>query len=350
MQQHVLPGDERVVEHEDRIVLVEARRQRIVVGRAHDARHHLVGGAAEQLHARRVHRRDEHHRQVGIVDRHRRVLAEEIVVRQRRRGRDHLGAGDIDAGVGLLLDGDEDVLHLVGGAGAVDRRIDDGVVHEQDVFLRAAIPALRVVGELSVELVIGAERVHQRRLVVGRAPHPAVGHARPGRDGVALADHVLARARDAEEFVGVAAGAGIGRPGQHGLALGIVQRVVEPRDRARGIAERRMRGDVLDPLAVDIDLAPVAQACEIFRAGERPPRRSDCVLGLHAAHGQFWLHLYPSQQRHSAAYVSMRRPELARMSFRNGCVSSRSIRSSPGSRNAGMPMVMPVWPASGCAR
>ncbi len=142
MQQHVLPGDERVVEHEDRIVLVEARRQRIVERRAHDARHHLVGGAAEQLHAGRIHRRDEHHRQIGIVDRHRRVLAEEIVVRQRRRGRDHLGAGDIDAGVGLLLDGDEDVLHLVGGTGAVDRRVHDRVVHEQDVFLRAAVPAL----------------------------------------------------------------------------------------------------------------------------------------------------------------------------------------------------------------
>ena len=285
MQQHVLPGDERVIEHEDRIVLVEPRRQRIVVGRAHDARLHLVGGAAEQLHAGRVHRRDEHDRQIGIVDRHRRVLAEEIVLRQRRRGRDHFRAGDIDAGVGLLLDGDEYVLHLVGGARAIDRRVHDRVVHEQDVFLRAAIPALRVLGKFSVELVVGAERVHQRRLVVGRAPHPAVRHARPGRDGVALADDVLARARDLEEFVGVSARPGVGRPCQHGLALGIVQRVVETRDRARGITERRMRGDVLDPLAVDIDLTPVAQACEILRAGERPPRRSDCVLGLRAAHG-----------------------------------------------------------------
>ena len=93
------------------------------------------------------------------------------------------------------------------------------------------------------------------------------------RDGVALADQVLARVRDAEEFVGEPARAGVGRAGQHVLLLGIVQRIVEPRDGARGIAERRMRGDVLDPLAVDIDFAAVAQAFEIFLAGERPPLR-----------------------------------------------------------------------------
>jgi hypothetical protein len=37
-------------------------------------------------------------------------------------------------------------------------------------------------------------------------------------------------------------------------------RVIEPGDIARGIAEGRMGGDVLDPLAVGIDLAAVAQA------------------------------------------------------------------------------------------
>ena len=41
-----------------------------------------------------------------------------------------------------------------------------------------------------------------------------------------------------------------------------------------------MRGDVLDPLAVDIDFAAVAQAFEVFRAGERPPLGADRVLGF----------------------------------------------------------------------
>ncbi len=71
VKEHVLPGNERVVEYEDGIVLVESRGQRIVERRAHDARHHLIGGAAEQLHAGRIHRRDEHHREVGIMGRHR---------------------------------------------------------------------------------------------------------------------------------------------------------------------------------------------------------------------------------------------------------------------------------------
>ena len=105
------------------------------------------------------------------------------------------------------------------------------------------------------------------------------------RDGVALADQLLARARGAEEFVGEAAGAGVGRRGQQRLGLGVMQRVVEPRDRARGIAERRMGGDVLDPLAVDIDFAAVAQAFEIFRAGERPPFLGDGVLAFDPVHG-----------------------------------------------------------------
>jgi hypothetical protein len=39
--------------------------------------------------------------------------------------------------------------------------------------------------------------------------------------------------------------------------LGIVQGIIEARERARRIAERRVRRDVLDPLAVDIDLTVV---------------------------------------------------------------------------------------------
>ena len=64
--------------------------------------------------------------------------------------------------------------------------------------------------------------------------------------------------RHLEEFVGIAAGAGIGRRGEHVLGRLVVQRVIKQRDRARRIAERRMLGDVLDALAVDIDLAAVA--------------------------------------------------------------------------------------------
>src|SRR5579885_3422748 len=44
-----------------------------------------------------------------------------------------------------------------------------------------------------------------------------------------------------------------------------------------------MRGDILDALAIDIDLATIAQALEIFRASERPSLGPDCVFGFHAA-------------------------------------------------------------------
>ena len=170
-------------------------------------------------------------------------------------------------------------LDLFGRLGAVDRRVDDGVVHEQHVVLGAPVPVHRVAGELVVEGVVGAERIHQRRLVVRRAPHPAIGHPRPGGDGVALADQVLAGLRHAEELVGEAAIAGVGRAGQRRLGGGIVERIIEPGDGAGGVAERRMRRDIGDALAIDVDLAAVAQAFEIFLAGERPVGRGE-VLGL----------------------------------------------------------------------
>jgi len=70
-------------------------------------------------------------------------------------------------------------------------------------------------------------------------------------------------------------------------------RVIEPGDIARGIAEGRMGGDVLDPLAVDIDLAAVAQAFKVFLAGEGPRRGRACaqnIFRLLPIHGIF-LHL-----------------------------------------------------------
>ena len=202
-------------------------------------------------------------------------------MREGRRGRHDLGAGDIDAGIGLLLNGDEHVFDLIRRLGAIDRGIDDGMIHEQHVLLGTAIPGTRIGREPAVEAVIGPERVHQRGLVVGRAPHPPVGHARPLGDCVSLRDEFLPRAGRTEELMGIPARASVGRPSQTILRLGIVQRVIEPRDGARGVAERRMCGHVVDALAVDIDVTPIAQAREIFRAREWPSFGCNDVLGLH---------------------------------------------------------------------
>src|SRR5262249_51160344 len=106
---------------------------------------------------------------------------------------------------GFLLDGDEYVLDLVGGPRPVDRRGYDGGGHEQHVILCAPGPSLRVVGEFPLEGKVGAPRIHQGGLVVGRAAYPAIAHARPGGDGVTLGHDVLTRTRDPEELVGEAA-------------------------------------------------------------------------------------------------------------------------------------------------
>src|SRR6185369_10455422 len=79
----------------------------------------------------------------------------------------------------------------------------------------------------------------------------------------------LGVARGAIKTVRVAAVARIGRDGERLLAGGIVQRVVQPRDHAHRIPERRMRRHILDALAVNPDLPTVTNALDVFSAGER---------------------------------------------------------------------------------
>ena len=257
-------GTNTLVEDEDRVVLVEPGRQRIVVRRAVHQRRLLVRCAADQLQARRIDRHHEHQRHVQVLGRGLRTLAHEVVVGDRRRGRHHLGAGDDDAAVGLLLHRDVDVLHLFGRLVAVDRRIDDGVVHERHGFLRTLVPGAGIAGVRAVILRVAAESVGVGRLVVRRAAHPAIGQARPLGDRGLRAAQVLARARHAEVAMRVAAGAGVGGAGQHVAVLRVVQRVVEPRDGPDRIAQSGMGGHVLDALAVDIDLAAVTQALHVL--------------------------------------------------------------------------------------
>jgi hypothetical protein len=66
-----------------------------------------------------------------------------------------------------------------------------------------------------------------------------------------------------------AAIAGVGRREDAIFPLRIVQRVIQPGDHSHGIAKRRMDRDVLDPLAVDEDLAAVAQRLDELVSGHR---------------------------------------------------------------------------------
>src|SRR5262249_39902933 len=104
-------------------------------------------------------------------------------------------------------------------------------------------------------------------------------------DGVTLTDDVFTRTGGPEELVGKAARSGVGRRDEKLSVLGIVQSIIEARNRARGVAKRGMRRDVVDALAVDIDLAAVAQAFQIFRAGKGAALCRNGVLAFDPVHG-----------------------------------------------------------------
>src|SRR5262249_14476876 len=72
----------------------------------------------------------------------------------------------------------------------------------------------------------------------------------------------------AEVSVREAPGTGIGGTREHGLGRRLVERVVEPRHHSGGVAKAGVGRDIRDALAVDPDLAPVAQALQELRPGE----------------------------------------------------------------------------------
>src|SRR5690348_12422170 len=118
-------------------------------------------------------------------------------------------------------------------------------------------------------------------------------------DRVTLRYQVLARARGAETLVGKAARTGVGRAGQKLLGSGVVERVVYARDRARRIAKGRVRGDVLDPLAIDIDFAAITQAFQIFGPGKWPALGADGILAFDPFHEGLSFILPPRLARRS---------------------------------------------------
>ena len=134
----------------------------------------------------RVHRNGEDDRELLRLDRRGAVVGDEVVVRERRAGGDDLRAADDQARVGLALDVDVDVAHLVDGLVAIDRRVDDRVVEEQAPLLGELVPAPGVLLVGVVEVGVRAQRAEEGRLVVGAAAHPAVAEAGPLGDRVAI--------------------------------------------------------------------------------------------------------------------------------------------------------------------
>ncbi len=190
----------------------------------------------------------------------------------RAAGGELLRAGNDDAVVALLDHAgvERRIALLVRRLAAVDLRRDDGVGGVEVVVAHVLVEGDRVVGEFPA-----ARRQHARRRgiaaeeagdVVGRAAHQAEGRLGPGF-----------RKQPARPQIGMAARnlvgaqhrlAGLGRRERHALAhLRRRRDVVEPRDRARRLAECGMARDVLDGLAVDEHLPSVIERAKIFRAG-----------------------------------------------------------------------------------
>ena len=159
------------------------------------------------------------------------------------------------ASVSLSLDVHADVGDLVRRAVAVDRRMDDRVVDVGDALLAVAVPALRVLG-VGVERGIRTERAQERRLVVRRAPEPAVGEPLPRGDRVATGNGLRGVLRRSKVGVSFAA-ARVGRNEVLRALLGVVKRIVETGEHAGRVTERRMLARLLHALAVDVDLSAV---------------------------------------------------------------------------------------------
>jgi hypothetical protein len=177
-----------------------------------------------------------------------------------------------------------DVRRPAGRAGrhvAVDRRLHNRVVDKRHPLLAKAIPAARILLVGLVEFGVGSQSGEKRGLVIRRAAEPAIGQPRPSGDRIARGDLILGRARCDEVFMSKPAP--IGRAGQHVFLVGVVavQRIVQPGDHPRRVAEPRMLGDLLYALAVDPYLPAVVEAVEKFlaRIGKRRSHAHSLPVG-----------------------------------------------------------------------
>ncbi len=167
----------------DCVVLVVAGAQRVVELLAHLR---LVGLAGQEPQSARGHRHGEGDGIVLLAARQRLVVRREQLVRHDRRGSEHLGAADGDAGVVLVDHGGDEVtaLLLASGLRAVGLRVLDDVADEQ-VALAGVVVEVAVCGgaggAVPLEHLDADHHAAERRgEVVGRAAEHAEVLAGPG--------------------------------------------------------------------------------------------------------------------------------------------------------------------------
>jgi hypothetical protein len=69
ISEHVLPRNEHLIHDEDRVVLIDSARQRVVERAAEHSGALFVRDAADEFYARRVGRDDKGKRKIFVLDR-----------------------------------------------------------------------------------------------------------------------------------------------------------------------------------------------------------------------------------------------------------------------------------------
>src|SRR5262249_12635186 len=102
------------------------------------------------------------------------------------------------------------------------------------------------------------------------------GDARPLRNRVAGLHHLFGIAWGLEKGVCVPSAAGIRFGAQDAFTL-VMQGVIKASEHPYGVSECGMSRYVLDALAVDPDLAAIAETFKIFLRSKRPGARSGAL-------------------------------------------------------------------------
>ena len=147
----------------------------------------LVRRPAQQLRARRIHRRDEDQREIfglSCLQSRCAVLRHERGIGQCGAGCEHLRAADDCASVRLANNVQEDVGDFVNRLHPIHRRIDEHVIQVKGLRRKKAIPSARILFERRIKLGIRSQRRHERRFVIRGAPHESVRQPRPCCNGV----------------------------------------------------------------------------------------------------------------------------------------------------------------------
>ena len=265
--EHALPRHLHVLEQHRGVVLVEARGERIVE-LAH--RVFLVGLARPDADAGRVERHDAGNRLLLLPGRDRLQIAAPGLVAERRRGAEHFQPIDGDAAVVLGHDAQGRRRSLVRVRHPPALRIGHRVRGEDVVVPHMPVVVLDVVAESRADAVEQAwvhhEPAHIAWEIVGRAAEQPM---RPGRDAPVRLETLLQILAPPRQQEITREGLAALLEGHHLAVFRRALAVIDHGEGARGVAERRMRGHVVDPLAADIDPPAVADAFEIFLAGQQ---------------------------------------------------------------------------------